>query len=174
MRVIELQDNIIKISPEALGLAFFKVLWSRDKSKNKEQAYKDISYVYYFSDFNSPFYIHPPDQREGLIKQYVFNDLKFKVDKEIEEAIKAYEELNKTPSMRMLEATIIAIHKMEAYLRKVNYDEVDIDKIAKFIERLPMLQNSVNTAIEICKKEVVGNTKVRGNASVGMFEDKKC
>ncbi len=173
MRVIELQDNIIKISPEALGLAFFKVLWSRDKSKNKEQAHKDISYVYYFSDFNSPFYIHPPDQREGLIKEFALDDKAFKVDKDIEAAIVAYETLNKTPSMRMLEATIIAINKMDTYLRKVDYDTDDIDKVAKFIERLPMLMNSVNTAMEICKKETVGNTKVRGNATVGMFEDPK-
>lgn len=173
MRIIELQDNIIKISPEAIGLAFFKILWSRDKSKDKSKAYKDISYVYYFSDFNSPFYIHPPDQREGLIKLYVFNDSTFKVDKEIEQAIVAYEELNKTPSMRMLEATIIAINKMDSYLRKVDYDNDDIDKVGKFIERLPMLMNSVNTAMEICKKETVGSTKVRGNATIGMFEENK-
>lgn len=172
MKILELHNDRVTISAEALGLVFFKTLWSRDKSKNKEKAYNDIAYVFYFCDFNSPFFIYPPDERTKQIKEYVLGDKNFKVDKEIEDAIEGYSNLNTTPSMRMLESVQIAISKMEGYFKDVDYTEVDIDKVGKFIERLPKLMESVNQAAEICKKEVSTGTRVRGNASVGLFEDK--
>ncbi len=173
MKILELKDNKIILSPEALGLTFFKALWSRDKSKDKTQAYKDISYVFYFTDFNSPFYSYSADQRDGLIKQYVVEDKDFKVDKEINEAIKCYGELNITPAMRMLSAAFIAIDKMEDYFKDVDYAEDDIDKVQKCIIAMPKLVTALNEANELCRKETTGTTKVRGNATVGMFEDKQ-
>jgi len=173
MKILELHNDRVTISAEALGLTFFKTLWSRDKSKNKEKAYNDIAYVFYYCDFNSPFFIYPPDERSSQIKEYILGDKSFKVDKEIEVAIEGYTTLNTTPSMRMLESVQIAIAKMEGYFKAVDYETVDIDKVGKFIERLPKLMESVNQASEICKKEISNGTRVRGNASVGLFEDKE-
>lgn len=172
MKILELNNDRVIISAEALGLTFFKTLWSRDKTKNKEKAYNDIAYVFYYADFNSPFFQYPPDERSKVIKQFVIGNEKFVVDKEIESAIESYKELNTTPSMRMLESVQIAISKMENYFRTVNYAEEDIDKVGKFIERLPKLVESVNQASEICRKEQVGSTKVRGNMKTSLFEDK--
>lgn len=172
MKILELNNDRVTISAEALGLTFFKTLWSRDKSKNKEKAYNDIAYVFYYCDFNSPFSALPPDDRAKTIKQFVIGDTKFVVDKEIELAIEGYKELNTTPAMKMLEAVQIAISKMENYFRTVDYAEEDIDKVGKFIERLPKLIESVNQASEICKKEQIGSTKVRGNMKTSLFEDK--
>ncbi len=171
MKILELNNDRVSISAEALGLLFFKDLWSRDKSKNKEKAYNDIAYVFYYSDFNSPLYQYPPDERDKMIREYIVTDKSFKVDELVQKAIKGYEAINTTPSMRMLESVQIAISKMENYFKNVNYEEVDIDKVGKFIERLPKLIESVNQASEICRKESITSTKVRGNASVGLFEN---
>lgn len=172
MKILELNNDRVSISAEALGLSFFKTLWNRDKSKGKEKAYNDIAYVYYYCDFNSTFFAYPPDEREKLIKEYIIGDKNFTVDKEVQTAIKGYEELNTTPAMKMLESVTIAISKMDSYFRTVDYQEVDIDKVGKFIERLPKLTEALNQAKDICRKETVGSTRVRGNASVGLFEDK--
>lgn len=175
MKILDLDSNHkLIISPEALGLTFFKVLWSRDKTKEKSKAYKDIQYVYYFSDFNSPFYSNPPDQRDGLIKQYIFEDNAYTVDKEVTEAIKAYEALTKTPAMEMLDAVTIVIDKMKDYFKGVNLTTGDdeIDKVQRAIINMPKMIAAVNEAKEACRKESLGSTKVRGGANVGMFEDK--
>lgn len=174
MRILDLDDNNkIIISPEALGLAFFKGLWSRDKSKDKEKAYMDISYVFYFSDFNSPFFNNPPDQRDGLIKKFVFKDDSYKADKEVLEAIKAYEEINKTPAMEMLEAVMIAIDKMKTYFKTVDYENDDPNKVSRLITDMPKMIAAVNEAKEACRKESLGSIKVRGSATVGLFENKE-
>jgi len=175
MKILDIDDNQkIIISPEALGLAFFKVLWSRDKTKEKSKAYRDIQYVYYYSDFNSPFFNNPPDQRDGLIKQYIFEDDAYTVDKEVTEAIKAYEALTKTPAMEMLDAVTIVIDKMKDYFKGVNLKdgEDEIDKVQRAIINMPKMIAAVNEAKEACRKESLGSTKVRGGAHVGMFEDK--
>lgn len=173
MKILELHNDRVSISAEALGLTFFKTLWARDKSKNKEKAYNDIAYVFYYCDFNSPFFIYPPEERSSQIKEYILGDKNFKIDKEIEVAIEGYTTLNTTPSMRMLESVQIAIAKMEGYFKAVDYETVDIDKVGKFIERLPKLMESVNQASEVCKKEIANGTRVRGNATVGQFEDRE-
>jgi hypothetical protein len=175
MRILELEDNILKISPEALGLSFFNKLWSKDKSKDKSKAYKDICYVFYYTDFNSPFFKDPPDQREGLIKRYIIADEKFNVDNDIKEAIKGYEEVTKTPAMKMLESVTIAMDKMDNYFKTVKFEGGDdeIDKVQKAIINMPKMIAAVNEAKEACRKETIGSTRVRGNATVGMFEDKK-
>ncbi len=172
MKILELKDNKLQISPEALGLTFFKALWSRDKGKDKTQAYKDISYVFYFTDFNSPFYSYPPDQRDGLIKQYIIGDTTFKVDTLIKDAIKSYQELTLTPAMRMLQATMEAVNKMEIYFKTIDLEEESIKDVQDAIIKMPKLVAALNEAMDICKKETVGTSRVRGNATVGMFEDK--
>lgn len=172
MKILELNNDRVTISAEALGLTFFKTIWSRDKSKNKEKAYNEIAYVFYYCDFNSPFFIYPPDERHKQIVEFVIGDKNFKVDKEVQEAIEGYTTLNTTPSMRMLQAVQIAIDKMENYFKTVDYEEDDIETVGKMIEKLPKMMESVNQATEICKKEISTGTRVRGNASVGLFEDK--
>ena len=175
MKILDLDQNKkIIISPEALGLTFFKVLWSRDKTKDKENAYRDIQYVYYFSDLNSPFFKNPPDQRDGLIKEYVFGDTSYKVDKEVEAAIVAYKELNTTPAMEMLNAVTIVISKMKDYFESVDLSngESEINKVQNAVINMPKMIAAVNEAKEACRKESLGTTRVRGGAQVGLFEDK--
>lgn len=176
MKILDLDSNHkLIISPEALGLTFFKGLWSRDKSKTKEIAYKDISYVYYYSDFNSPFFDNPPDQREGLIKKHILNDDTYKVDKDVLNAIEEYKKLCRTPAMEMLEAASIAIDRMKHYFSNVDFKngEDEIDKVQRAIINMPKMISSINDAKKACIKESTGNSKVRGDAKVSMFEDKE-
>lgn len=175
MKILDIDQNKkIIISPEALGLAFFKVLWSRDKTKEKENAYKDIQYVYYFSDFNSPFFNNPPDQRDGLIKKYIFGDDDYKADDEVLLAIKSYEEITKTPAMEMLDAVTIVIDKMKDYFKAVDLSsgENEINKVQAAVINMPKMIAAVNEAKEACRKESLGSTKIRGGATKGLFEDK--
>ena len=48
MRILDIKNGKLEITPEALGLKYFKTLWDRDKSKDKTKAYNDILYVYYY------------------------------------------------------------------------------------------------------------------------------
>lgn len=178
MRLLDLQDNKLIISPEALALTFFSDLWQRDKSKDKTNAYKDITFVYYYGDFGSPFFSYPEEDRTSMIKEFVVGE-EYKPDAKVLRAIEDYKKLTTTPGMRQLEAAYIALSKTEQYLKGVDYSKMDEngrflydpDKVQKIIINMPKLQEALNQAKDICVKELSSGTKVRGNANVGQFED---
>ncbi len=176
-KILDFKDNKVVITPEALSLIFFKKLWDNDKSKTKDKATKDIQYVFFYTDFNSPYYIYPENQREDYIKEYVVGS-DYKVSKDVEEAIIAYKELNTTPAMKQLEAAFSALNKSEQYLKSVDYTLMDSngrflydpEKVQKMIIAMPKLMEALNQAKDICMKELSTETKVRGGASISLFE----
>jgi len=177
VKILDLKEDKIIVHPEALAISFIGDLWFRDTSKDKSKAMKDISYVYYISDFNSPYSQYPDAERSGYIKEYVVGK-SYKADAKVLLAIDKYKELNTTPGMRMLEAAYIALSKTEKYLKGVDYTIMDDngkflydpDKIVKIISNMPKLQEALNQAKEICLKETSTTTKIRGGGTLGQFE----
>jgi hypothetical protein len=59
----------LTISPQAYTLVPFKKIWDRDKSKGKQKALKDMSYIYWDADFRS--FVHditdPVEKHEQII-----------------------------------------------------------------------------------------------------------
>ena len=55
MKLFDLKARIVVVSPEALLIPEFKDLWDRDKSKDKLKAHRELSYVYFISDYKSPY-----------------------------------------------------------------------------------------------------------------------
>ncbi len=173
MKVLDLKNNIVIISPESLTLKCFNTLWIKDKTKNKDNATKDITYIYHMVDFNSPFSIYPFEDRSDIIKTEVINMINYKPDKDTLKALEFYKEyqIDSSPSLRVFEAANIAVSKMEEFFRNVNYNEDDIDKVQKAIINMPKMQEALNQAKEICMKEKVVGVKNRGNYKISQFED---
>lgn len=172
-KIFDLKDNQVIVKPESLLIYPFSSIWKRDKSKSKEVAYKEIKYIWFFSDFDSPYFEYDDNEKALLIKEQVLEDNKYKPDSLILEAIEAYKKLNLTPSMRMLDAINSAIFKMDAYFKDVDFsmDGTEIDKVQKAVMNMPKMMQSVNESKEICKKEQASSERVRGNAELNMFED---
>ena len=178
-KILDLKDNKIIISSEALGISFFKELWDNDKSKDKVIALDNFKYLYYFADFDSPYFKYLEEDRHNQIIKYCISNKEFKVTNELNLAIKEYKKLNITPSMEMLEAATSTIHKMKDYFKTVDFtklnddgdEKYNIEKIQNAIIKMPKLMEALNQAKEICLKEQTSSTKVRGNAVVGKYED---
>lgn len=173
MKIIDLVDSKIVISPEALCISPFSELWQKDKSKDKTLATNQIKYIWFYSDFNSPYYIHPELDRHNLILIDVIKDKDFEVTNTIKEGINKYRELHITPSMLMLEAAHSAIYKMKGYFETIDLTQDDIDKVTRAIINFPKMIQAINEAKKQCKEEQTSGTRVRGNADIGMFEDKE-
>ena len=71
MKIFDLKDNEITISPEILTIECFETLWKSDKSKNKINAYNDFKYIYHLCDFNSPYNNYSQEKRIEAIKEEV-------------------------------------------------------------------------------------------------------
>lgn len=172
--MFELIDYIVKINPSALNIPEFNDIWKRDKSKSKNVAYAELSYVYYLCDYKSEYRNYSYDER----KEKVFNDHcrnqiseDWKPDAKVNAAIEKYEEMQTTPSLRFLSAVESQLDKISDFLNGTAADDdtiktiVDsIDKANKIILQLPKLKEAV-------KKEVSEAEKIRGGGDIGMYED---
>lgn len=183
MKIFDLIDNRVEITSHALLIDPFSEIWKKDKSKDKLGAFRDITYIWFFVDFNSPYFSYPEKEKEILIKENVIEDKAYKVTDLVKKGIEAYRSLCTSPSLEMLEASQNVVHKMKDYFNSVDFMETqtnkqgieeptfDIDKISKAVTNMPKLMESLNQAREICKKEQSNSDKVRGNKDVGNFED---
>ena len=56
MELFELDKNgKLELAPQAILIKEFKVLWERDKSKNKKIASFELVFVYYMMHWRSPY-----------------------------------------------------------------------------------------------------------------------
>lgn len=174
MRIIDLVDDKIVINSECLCIEPFDSIWKSDKTKVKTDATNKIKYIWFYSDFDSPYFMHPEKERHNMIVDDVIKDKSFKTDKTIQKAIEKYTELHLTPAMRMLDAANSVIFKMESYFRTVDFNkEDDPEKIQKMMIAMPKTVSALNEAKKQCMTESLSGSKVRGNADIGMFEDGK-
>jgi len=183
MKIFDLVENKIEITPQALLIQPFSDIWKKDKAKDKSNAFKDISYVWFYADYSSPYFSYPDKEKEKLIKEQVLENKEYKVSDVVIQAIEVYKKLNTSASMEMLESAQNVIHKMKDFFDSVDFTMTqtnkagieeftfDIDRISKAITNMPKLMESINQAKDICKKEQSNADRVRGGADVGAFEN---
>jgi hypothetical protein len=172
--MFELIDYVVKIKASALNIPEFKAIWKRDKGRTKNKAHSELSYVFYMCDYKSEFRNSPENERsEKIIKDFCANALgeDWTPDMKVLEAMKKYEELQMTPSLKFLNFIEEEIYKMREFLNGLGIDEDNIklkiesmEKISKFILQLPKLKESV-------RKEVSEKERLTGGGEVGLYED---
>lgn len=172
IKIIDLIDNKVIIAPECLVIEPFKSIWEKDKSKDKIEAYKTMQYIWFYTAYKSPFFQHSGEDRHKLIIEHIIKDSKFKVTKEIQEAINTFDKIQTTPTMKLFRAVQESVVKMEKFFIETEYTEENVAKIQKAIVDMPKMQEAVQAALDNCKKEEGKGIKVRGNSTLGLFEDK--
>jgi len=171
IKIIDLVDGKIIVAPECLVIEPFKSIWEKDKTKDKTHAFNVIKYTWYYASYKSPFFQHSNSDRSKLILSHIIKDDKFKVNKELEECVKMYEKINTTPAMKLFRSVQESINKMEEFFMTAEYNEDSITKIQKAIIDMPKMQEAIQAALNNCSKEQSTGDKVRGEATLGMFEN---
>lgn len=165
----------LTILAEALNIPEFSAIWKSDKSKDKEKALRELSYIYYCADYNSPYLAYLPNERtEKLKKDFKIN----KVTREIEKGIKKYNELQETPSMRFLKSATVALESMEQYFKNIDFNERDDRnaavyrpvEISKCLKDCGGIMNSLEKLREKVKSEIYAQPTSRGGTMINIFE----
>jgi hypothetical protein len=178
MRLIDLQDFKIVIASEALAIYPFSELWKRDKTKDKSVAFNDITYVWYMTDYDSPYFAYEDKKKEEHIKKDIIKDEKYKPDALVKTACEEYKKFAITPAMEMLTATNSAITATKEYLNNVDYKLKDakgnflytIESVQNCVIKMPKMIAAYNESLELCKKSQTSGVKVRGDKDVGIYE----
>ena len=125
MHLIKIENYDLKVSDEALLVKPIRKLFHQDRSKGKEQFYKQMSILFFvYSPMSNYSYI--VDEKERLKEVCEQEGIKdFKMTADFKEAVKAYKKLVITPEALLLEDTNTFIDKSRKVLRDINYDELD-------------------------------------------------
>ena len=176
----------VQIDPIAYNIIPFKQIWNRDKSKSKDTAKAELTYVALSSDYKSPFFNQPDlEIRESTIREHCFGvNSKWEPDKLVNSAVEFYKDTQRTVSLTLLEDAMAGISKLSTYLRNINFDEIelnektgkitpkhDIKKYADTIKTIPAILDSLKTLQEAVRKEQEASKSLRGGREKGMYAD---
>jgi len=172
-------NNNVTVKPEALLIQGFKVLWDRDKTKNKTVAIKELAYIYFISDFKSSYQSYSVEERHA---QVCF-DLGVAINKDEEaiiNAIAVYKRTQNTFSMTFLESAKRAARELINFFNTVDLNERTergnpvykpsditnaLSSSVKVIEALDKWTEKVQQELELTDE------KIRGGGQIGYFEN---
>ena len=180
MKLLDLKNSKVIISPEALMIPEFKSLWEKDESEDKEEALKELSYVYFTCDYKSPYLTSMGKDRVRLaVAKDFMKDSHYKPGLDIEEAIEKYKDLQVTPSMRLLEASIRTVYNLTNYLENVDLQERDKNNkpiykptdVTNSLKSIGGIVESLNKVQEQVEREQTSKGTLRGQRQKGNRED---
>jgi len=179
MNIFEVKNFVVTFSPQALMLRPFKEIWLNDKSKDKEKAVQELSYIFYMADDRSDYmYILDEEERKEAVIRDLNMDPNWIKPQYIDEAMEFYIEASTTTSTQMLKSTRGVIEKISKFLDDIDVNErdknnkpvFDIGKIVASVEKVPKLVKALNEIeLEIVKeKELKAQS---GSKNGGVFDN---
>ena len=171
MKLLSFKNNKVIIAPEIVSISPFKEIWDKDKSKEKENATNKLKYLWFYIDYESPYFKYPEKEKHEKIISGVLKDTKFKVGEDLKIAIEKYKELNYTPAIETVDAAMTFVKQIQTFFKTVDLSEVkNAKQVTDIFANMPKIIASLNEAKAQAEKEQSANVKVRGGAATGMFE----
>ncbi len=174
-------DGILTISPEAYSLLPFKLIWDRDKSKDKSKALKELALVFFYCDIKSNYLITPEDQRISEIAKDIGLDSKWNADNIVMDAIDFYIKRSKSIIVELYEASIQSANDISAYLRDTKdllAERTDkgapvttVAQITAALKSVPIIMRDLKNAYkEVIKESQESEGKNKGKQQYNTFE----
>ena len=171
MKLFKYEGYEVRVAPEALLLLPFKKLWNRDKSKNKERAMLEFSFLYFYCDPRSDYqYITDDETRMEEVKKGIGFDDNWKPDALLNAAIAFYNTFDSSAA-RLLKMAAKEIDKVQKTLDEMtpsDYKELreQISAMKMIPEIAAMIQNAEKA---LYAEEESG--EARGAMEKAMFDD---
>jgi|SRR3972149_10383042 len=169
MNLFFISDNKILPTPETLLIKEFENIWNRDKTKTKDIALKELAYIYFISDYKSIYNNYLSLIKETKIKEDIIQNKDWKPDLLIESAIKKYEELQITPTLRLLNGARKALEEMTRYYEHLKINDRNILASATSLDKLGKIAESFDKLEEKIKKEQLEG-RSKANREINPFE----
>ena len=168
-KLFDINNGQVVMNPTVLWLPEFKKIWSRDTGEDKGIATREISYIVFLHGYNSPYMSYSERDREAKILRDYFKDMKgWKPDKVVKAAIRKFNELQDSISLRLLRASKMALEVIEEFFLTAEPDQVD--KVVKNAKELGNLIKSLDQLEKQVQKEQLESSSVRGGQGIGLFE----
>lgn len=177
MKLIQVSNYELKIADEALLVRPFRKLWNQDRSKSKEQFYKQMSVIFYTYSPSSN-YSYIVDERERM-KEVLSQEgiIDFHPTADFKEAVEIYKKLTRTPSTELLADVRLTIDKVRQALNSVNFNDLEekdkvsaINTVTSVVGKIPTLIKNLADAEKAVTKELEETTNARGSQELTVFD----
>lgn len=170
MKIFDLKDNEIQVSPEILTISIFEDIWNSDKNKSKVNAYNDFKYIYHLCDFNSPYNNYSEEKRSQAIKEEVLGKKEYTPSEKVLKACIIYKELKETPIERLFTSVKNKIEEISAYLGNSELTDESVTPVLKIFDSMSKIVGQYKT-LEAAVRSEKENTavKIRGDKKVDSY-----
>ena len=177
MKLITVENYELKVTDEALLVRPIRRLFNMDRSKGKENFYKQMSILYFvYSPASNYAYI--TDEKERLQEVLEQEGIKeFHASSEFKAAVEAYKKLSVTSSSALLESLRKLINNMRKALDRLKFEGEDekelINNIKNAAAVTAMLPKVIKDVVETEKsviKELEEKSNTRGSQELTVFD----
>ena len=172
MKLIEFDGLEFKIADEALLVRQIRELFEQDKSKRKEQFWKQISYLWFMCDPRSTYqYITDETSRSLEIKAQEGFDVDWEPSDLLKEAMDIYRKHTVTTSALLLEGMRKGIDKLSTFLGTTEISEKTVSAMTSALRQIPELAKALVEAEKSLAKDFAAEDSARGSATKAVGED---
>lgn len=180
MKLITYDGAELKVTDEALLIRPIRQLLEQDKTKSKENFYRQMSYLWFMCDPRSTYmYMTDETERAHAIKEQEGFDIDWEPSPLLVQAMEQYKKHVVTTSSLLLEDLRIGINNLRVFFRTVNLQ--DTDSKGKPLYQVSSITSAIKQAIELSKmlgeaeqelaKDYEQEQEVRGSQTPAAYED---
>lgn len=190
MKLIEFDGQDFNISDNALLIKPIREMFRADKSKRKEEFWRQISYLWFMCDPRSPYmYLIDEKERAKDVKSQEGFDDSWKPSKTLEEAMDIYRRQCITTQSLLIEDMRYGIDCIRSMIRGIgrsmmpgqddgeddNKKAMKLDKaldsMTKAVDKIPDLAKKLAEAERSLTKDFAAEDKARGNTEMAIGEN---
>lgn len=172
MKLIEFDGLELKVADEAFLIRQIRQLFEADKSKKKEQFWKQMSYLWFMCDPRSTYqYITDETSRSLEIKAQEGFSVDWEPTDTLKEAMDIYRKHTITTSALLLEGMRKGIDKLSTFLGTTEISEKTVAAMTSALRQIPELAKALVEAEKSLAKDFATDENARGNATKAIGED---
>ena len=180
MKLIEFDGVEFKIADEALLVRPIRELFQKDKSKKKEEFWKQISYLWFMCDPRSSYmYLTDSNLRSQEIKKQEGLEDDWEPNEMLKEAMDIYRMQSVTTASILLESMRKGVEQLRKFFSEFDLFAVDkndrpiyqVSTMTAALKQIPELAKALSEAEKELAKDFATDDKARGNASKAVGED---
>lgn len=183
MKIFDIVSGEVVIDPSRLIIPEFKTLWTRDKSKDKRVAMKEIAYITFLFDLSAdnPYRGYTEFERDSVLKKDLFDNVNWEPDDKVTAAIVRFKKLMETTNTRVLLGAKKAAEELAKWFEQIDFSLVDAygkpvfsaRELASNLKEVGNIVKSLGQLEDMVRQEQLEKTTTRGGSDIGMYEMKR-
>lgn len=182
--LFKIENKIAKPTDEALMVSPFKEIWERDKSKKKEIAIQEFTYMEFMTSAlaTNPYRGYSDTQKESVVRRDIIKDPKWKPDKLIKEGMEKIVEFqtNGSSIYTLYLSAVRAKNELEGFFTTFDISEKnersgnpiykprDITNAIQDLDKTIMSLQSLEKKVE---EDLFESAKIMGQKTISKFAE---